>query len=132
MGKKFTFVSLILFSLLSALPLQGQSNQIVSQVVGCVRSGSASCLAPHLSSRTELTVPGARSSFAPSQARYVLQKFFDQNPPGSIKVTSNVNRGTTVLVIAEYRSGSNVYNVNLFFKQGSSGFKLEKMYFARK
>lgn len=130
MGKKFTFIILFFLAFLSTCPAAwGQSDPVHTQVVNCIRSANVGCLANYMGDRTEITISNERRSYAPGQARYVLQQFFDHNRPTYVNITKHGNTGSTYIITAEYKSTKN-YEVNILFRKDTEqNTKIDKIVF---
>ncbi|MEM9719517.1 MAG: DUF4783 domain-containing protein [Bacteroidota bacterium] len=134
MRKRFTILLFLFVPLLYVWSSDcvAQSGAL-GRISSCIERGSSNCLSPYLNSRIEITINNTRRVYAPGQAKFVLQQFFDSHPPMSFSIKHSGMRTGSRFALAEYRSSKGTYEVNLFLKQSQNGsFVIEKMRFARK
>ena len=134
MRKRFTILIFLFFPLLNvwSSDVAAQSDPLV-RISSCMERGSSNCLSPYLKARIEITIKNSRRVYSPGQAKFVLQQFFDSNPPMSFKIRHDGMRTGSLFALAEYRSSKGTYEVNIFLKQSQSGsFVIEKIRFARR
>jgi len=134
MRLRFTILFFLLISLVSGFSNEEDDlNAVLERVGSCIASGSSDCLSPYLSERTELTLLNTRGDYGRSQAKFVLQKFFDQNRPLNFKIVKTGMSGGSIYALGEYRSSKGLLEANIYLKQDSQGrYRVEKLRFAEK
>jgi len=133
MRKRFTILIFLCLPFLHVLSSEEAKLGVLDRISSCIQRGNSECLSPYLGAQVELTINNERRFYAPGQAKFVLQQFFDSHPAGSFTIRHAGVRGGSHYALAEYRSSRGIFEVNIFLKQTSDGsYTIEKIRFARK
>lgn len=128
----FIITLLGLLSLLSMNSLSAQpSPEVVLQSVGeSLINNDASRLSRYFSDRVELTIVNKTENLSQAQAQYVMDNFFAKFPYKTFHILHRGNANGVLYALAEYRSESGTFDVNIFIKISSA--QVTEMRFTRK
>ena len=134
MRKRFTILIFLFLPFIHVWSSEDVTQSgVLDRISSCIQRGSSDCLSPYLNARTEITLNNARRFYAPGQAKFVLQQFFDRFPAMSFDIRHSGIRGGARYALAVYRSSKGVFEVNIFLKQAPNGsYVIEKIRFAKK
>ena len=89
-----------------------------SKVADSIRQGNINQLTAMMAESVEIAVPGNESTFSKTQAAVVLNNFFSQNKPVSVKVLHKVNSNAHYqLGVLLVDTSSGLYRVALTLKE---------------
>lgn len=92
-------------------------------------SGNTDQLTAYLGERIEITLTGTRKGYSKTQAKYVLGQFLAENPSASFRFVHKGESAGTYYALAEYRSASGTYDVNIYLRLSGPNSTLTEIHF---
>jgi hypothetical protein len=101
------------------------ADDAVSIVAAIIRQGKISELTALMAESVDIAVPGTENTYSKTQATVVLNGFFNQNRPVSVKVLHKVNSSAQYhFGVLLMNTGKGVYRIALTFKEVNGAFQL--------
>jgi hypothetical protein len=101
----------------------------IEQTAGIIQSGEIQQLAKTFAPTVELAIPGAEDSYPAAKAAELLEAFFKQNQPRSVKILhriiSNPNYRFAVLLVS---TSNGNYRMSFNLKNKSGHFELNDVH----
>lgn len=118
---RFACILLVMTALVS-LGLGGRAYAAPTAqgIAQAFQSNAADRLAAWFGARVDLQLLDAQAVYGKEQAKVLLQDFLNQHPVSSFNVAFTNSRGPKTFIVANMRSGSHRYRVNIFI-QGQGG-----------
>jgi len=97
----------------------------IDKVAGLIRQGDTKELSKLFAATVEITILEEENVYSKTQAELILDKFFNQNKPVSVKILHKVNTNPNYLFgVLTLTTGNGTYRVTYTLKKGDSGLTL--------
>lgn len=120
--------------MLMALPpaLMAQTvDEVFGKIEAAIRSGDATALAAHFNASVEVTIADKGQDYSRNQALFVVKEFFGSNPVKTFGFAHRGNSGTTYYAVGSYSTAKGTYDVNVFVKKYTEGYRVDQIRFER-
>lgn len=110
------------------LLLQGV-DQTFSQIEDALRRGEASRLSSYMAPQVEIFLRNTARVYSNTQARYILQEFFQENPPRTFTLLHKGRSDEMVYAIGSYVSVNGRWDVSLFTRFQGGRYLIQQIRF---
>jgi hypothetical protein len=115
---KLIYLPSLMFLLLFALAAKADS---IDNIAGFVKQGNTQAIGKLFAASVEFTISGQESLYSDTQATLVLNKFFNDNKPKSVKILHRVNSSSNYLFGVMFLTTDNgIYRISVTLS-GSAG-----------
>jgi hypothetical protein len=112
MKKIYTLIGVVLLFCTTAFkPISG-----LDDVIGALRSGSATELSKYVDDNIEISLPDKTDSYSRAQALMILQNFFSGNVIRSFEIKHKGDNGGSQFCIGTLQTKSGSYRTTVFMK----------------
>lgn len=111
-----------------ALEASAQSaDQTLQRIEEALREGDADRLAPFFAPQVDIFLQGSARVYSSTQARYVLQEFFQNHPPRTFTLLHKGRSEDVVYAIGSYVSTNGRWDVSLFTRFQKGKYLIEQL-----
>lgn len=117
-----------LWGVLSGVFAQG-ADQTLLRIEEALRAGSVPQLATFLAPQVEIYIRDRSRIYSSTQARFVLQEFFQENPPRTFTLLHKGRSEDMVYAIGSYVSERGRWDVSFFTRFENGRYLIEQLRF---
>jgi len=118
-------MKLLYFPLLLLYLMPSTAADPIDKVAALIRQGDTKELSKLFAATVEITILEEENVYSKTQAELILDKFFSENKPASVKILHKVNTNPNYLFgVLTLTAGNGTYRVTYTLKKGDSGLTL--------